>query len=44
MGISVVALSALPVTHVGGHFQTLLAHTNPGFEQEPVLGIVDHLG
>jgi APA family basic amino acid/polyamine antiporter len=44
MGISVVALSALPVTHVGGHFQTLLGTTNPGFEQEPVLGIVDHLG
>ena len=44
MGISVVALSALPVTHVGGHYQTLLGTTNPGFEQEPVLGIVDHLG
>jgi len=44
MGISVVALSALPVTHVAGHYQTLLGTTNPGFEQEPVLGIVDHLG
>ncbi len=44
MGISVVALSALPMTHVGGHYQTLLGTTNPGFEQEPVLGIVDHLG
>ncbi len=44
MGISVVALSALPVTHHGGHYQTLLGTTNPGFEQEPVLGIVDHLG
>ena len=44
MGISVVALSALPITHVGGHYQTLLGTTNPGFEQEPVLGIVDHLG
>ena len=44
MGISVIALSALPVTHVGGHYQTLLGTTNPGFEQEPVLGIVDHLG
>jgi APA family basic amino acid/polyamine antiporter len=44
MGISVIALSALPVTHVAGHYQTLLGTTNPGFEQEPVLGIVDHLG
>ena len=44
MGVSVIALSALPVTHVAGHYQTLLGTTNPGFEQEPVLGIVDHLG
>ena len=47
MGISVIALSALPVTHVHGVYSTLLGvDKNPpqGFESEPVLGIVDHLG
>jgi len=41
MGVSVVALSALPVTHVHGVYSTLLGTK---FESEPVLGIVDHLG
>src|SRR6059058_2220051 len=40
-GISVVALSALPVTEAHGHFSTLLGTR---FEADPVLGIVDHLG
>src|SRR6476620_3970949 len=41
-GISVVALSALPVTSDGhGHFSTLLGTK---FESDPVLGIVEHLG
>jgi APA family basic amino acid/polyamine antiporter len=41
MGISVVALSALPVTHVGHTYSTLLGSK---YESEPVLGIIDHLG
>ena len=46
MGISVVALSALPVTYHaavlnGSHFQTALGST---YQAEPVLGIIDHLG
>jgi basic amino acid/polyamine antiporter, APA family len=41
LGISVVALSALPVVHSGGHFATALGGR---YESEPVLGIVDHLG
>jgi APA family basic amino acid/polyamine antiporter len=41
-GISVVALSALPVTQdAHGHFATLLGTK---FESDPVLGIVEHLG
>jgi len=43
-GISVVALSALPVVAVGGHphqFHTLLGDT---FQNDPVLGIVSRLG
>jgi APA family basic amino acid/polyamine antiporter len=41
-GISVVALSALPVTHdAHGHYSTLLGTR---FESDPVLGIVQHLG
>ncbi len=50
MGISVIALSALPVhCHHGAHHhlfcQTLLGNNGPhGFESEPVLGIVDNLG
>ena len=47
MGISIIALSALPVTEHHGVYSTLLGvNQNPprGFESEPVLGIVDHLG
>ncbi len=41
-GISVVALSALPVTQdASGHFSTLLGTK---FESDPVLGIVENLG
>ena len=46
MGVSVVALSALPVEHTaqlvnGSHYATALGGR---YESEPVLGIVDHLG
>jgi APA family basic amino acid/polyamine antiporter len=40
-GISVVALSALPVVQHAGHFTTALGTT---FENDPVLGIVSRLG
>src|SRR5881227_84815 len=40
-GISVVALSALPVVHHAGHYTTALG-TN--YENDPVLGIVSQLG
>src|SRR5260370_3076299 len=40
-GISVVALSALPVVHHGAHYVTLLGTT---YENDPVLGIVSRLG
>ncbi|HEX3317327.1 MAG TPA: amino acid permease [Solirubrobacteraceae bacterium] len=40
-GISVVALSALPVTEHAGHFTTALGTT---YENDPVLGIVNQLG
>jgi APA family basic amino acid/polyamine antiporter len=40
-GISVVALSALPVTEAHHHFSTLLGTR---YESDPVLGIVEHLG
>ncbi len=40
-GISVVALSALPVVHHAGHFSTALGTT---YENDPVLGIVSRLG
>jgi APA family basic amino acid/polyamine antiporter len=40
-GISVVALSALPVVHHGGHYATQLGTT---FENDPVLGIISRLG
>ncbi|HEU0318537.1 MAG TPA: amino acid permease [Solirubrobacteraceae bacterium] len=40
-GISLVALSALPVVHQGGHYATLLGTE---FENDPVLGIVSRLG
>jgi basic amino acid/polyamine antiporter, APA family len=41
MGVSVVALSALPVIHHGHTYSTLLGTK---FESEPVLGIVNRLG
>jgi APA family basic amino acid/polyamine antiporter len=40
-GISIVALSALPVVHHAGHYATALGTT---FENDPVLGIVSRLG
>jgi basic amino acid/polyamine antiporter, APA family len=40
-GISVIALSALPVTHVHGHYSTALGTT---YADDPVLGIVSALG
>jgi APA family basic amino acid/polyamine antiporter len=40
-GISIVALSALPVVHHAGHFSTALGTT---YENDPVLGIVSRLG
>jgi APA family basic amino acid/polyamine antiporter len=40
-GISVVALSALPVVQHAGHYTTQLGTT---FENDPVLGIVSRLG
>jgi APA family basic amino acid/polyamine antiporter len=40
-GISVVALSALPVVEHAGHFTTALGTT---YENDPVLGIVSRLG
>jgi APA family basic amino acid/polyamine antiporter len=44
-GMTVVALSALPVTGHGSHATTLLGLPPPhGFQNDPVLGIIDHLG
>jgi APA family basic amino acid/polyamine antiporter len=42
-GIPAVALSAMPVSHVGGHFTTALSDT---YAADPILGIVKsmHLG
>jgi APA family basic amino acid/polyamine antiporter len=40
-----IALSALPVHKVGGHYRTLLGEAPPkGFANDPVLGLVEHLG
>ena len=48
LGISLIALSALPVTQVVGHphqYQTLLGvEGNGGYQNDPVLGIVSRLG
>jgi basic amino acid/polyamine antiporter, APA family len=48
LGISMIALSALPVVAVPGHphqFHTLLGVEGPGgFQNDPVLGIVSRLG
>jgi APA family basic amino acid/polyamine antiporter len=44
-GMTVVALSALPVHCIHGHCETLLGVPPPhGFQNDPVLGIIDHLG
>src|SRR5204863_3430358 len=44
-GMTVVALSALPVTGHGAHATTLLGQPPPqGFQNDPVLGLIDHLG
>src|SRR5207248_5255416 len=40
-GISVVALSALPVVHHAGHYTTALG---TAYEHDPVLGLVSRLG
>jgi APA family basic amino acid/polyamine antiporter len=41
-----IALSALPVERVGGEFKTLLAlpPDDGGFQNDPVLGVVEHMG
>jgi APA family basic amino acid/polyamine antiporter len=41
-----VALSALPVTQVGGEFQTKLGLSpqDGGFQNDPILGVVENLG
>jgi APA family basic amino acid/polyamine antiporter len=41
-----IALSALPVHKVGGDYQTLLAlpPDEGGFQNDPVLGLVEHMG
>src|ERR1700704_5913963 len=45
-GMTVVALSALPVVGHGSHAHTLLGlpPEQGGFQNDPVLGIIDHLG
>ncbi|HEY8765410.1 MAG TPA: amino acid permease [Solirubrobacteraceae bacterium] len=45
-GMTVVALSALPVTGNGAHAQTLLGlpPQQGGYQNDPVLGIIEHLG
>ena len=44
-GMTVVALSALPVHGHGSHAYTLLGEPPPhGFQNDPVLGIIEHLG
>jgi basic amino acid/polyamine antiporter, APA family len=45
-GMTVVALSALPVVGQGPHAYTLLGQTptQGGYQNDPVLGIISHLG
>src|SRR5437763_1522867 len=44
-GMTVIALSALPVLGHGSHAVTLLGEQPPhGFQNDPVLGIIDNLG
>jgi basic amino acid/polyamine antiporter, APA family len=44
--LPLVALSALPVENINGHLTTLLAlpPDQNGFQNDPVLGVVEHLG
>jgi basic amino acid/polyamine antiporter, APA family len=44
--LPLVALSALPVEHIGGELNTLLAVSpeDGGFQNDPVLGVVENLG
>jgi APA family basic amino acid/polyamine antiporter len=44
--LPMIALSALPVHHVGNHYETLLGvgPDNGGFANDPVLGLVENLG
>src|SRR5947209_16849142 len=44
--LPLIALSALPVHLIGGHQQTLLGlqPSHGGFANDPVLGLVEHLG
>jgi basic amino acid/polyamine antiporter, APA family len=44
--LPLIALSALPVHHVGGKYQTLLGEPpeKHGFANDPVLGLVENLG
>jgi APA family basic amino acid/polyamine antiporter len=44
--LPLIALSALPVEHIGGKLTTLLAvrPEKGGFQNDPVLGLVEHLG
>jgi basic amino acid/polyamine antiporter, APA family len=43
--LPMIALSAMPVTRVGGEFQTVLGEQPPeGFANDPVLGVVKNLG
>jgi basic amino acid/polyamine antiporter, APA family len=40
-----IALSAMPVVHVGGEYVTKLGQSPPeGFKNDPVLGLVENLG
>jgi APA family basic amino acid/polyamine antiporter len=44
--LPLIALSAMPVHLVGGHYETLLGLSpqQGGFANDPVLGLVEHLG
>ncbi|MDE3189870.1 MAG: amino acid permease [Acidobacteriota bacterium] len=43
--LPLIALSAMPVHEVAGHYQTVLGLGPPkGFANDPVLGLVEHLG
>jgi basic amino acid/polyamine antiporter, APA family len=43
--LPLIALSAMPVHLVNGHYQTVLGLPPPhGFAADPVLGVVEHLG